>query len=330
MSTGSFNANKTKVLLKLSLNRLKLLQQKKAQMAQQARREIAVLLEKGKIESARVRVEYIIREDYNVEAMEILELYCDLVLARFGLVEQMRHCDPGIAEAVNTIIYAAPRMEVKELSQVRDQFMLKYGRDFASAAIENIGDIVNPRVVNKLRVCTPEKLLVNQYLNAIAAAYKVDFVCPEEDLEPIPDLPTGPDAGLVQYASTPMSQPFELYHPPSAATTVAATPGVPRLNFPSPEDALASAPISPYAPGYAPPTVSLLPSQLNFPGPSDVRSVRSAVIPGPDSLPQTGPTFSIHSAPLPGRDAFPGPSVSPDPLDSVQDDLEKRLAALKK
>ena len=37
-----------------------------------------------------VQVEHIIREDYLVEAMEVIELYCDLLLARFGMLEQMR------------------------------------------------------------------------------------------------------------------------------------------------------------------------------------------------------------------------------------------------
>lgn len=44
----------------------------------------------GKDERARIRVEHIIREDYLVEAMEILELYCDLLLARFGLIQSMK------------------------------------------------------------------------------------------------------------------------------------------------------------------------------------------------------------------------------------------------
>ena len=35
------------------------------------------------------QVEHIIREDYMVEAMEVVELYCDLLLARFGMLEQM-------------------------------------------------------------------------------------------------------------------------------------------------------------------------------------------------------------------------------------------------
>ena len=36
------------------------------------------------------KVEHIIREDYLVEAMELIEMYCDLLLARFGLIETMK------------------------------------------------------------------------------------------------------------------------------------------------------------------------------------------------------------------------------------------------
>ena len=36
-------------------------------------------------------MEHIIREDYIVEAMEVIELYCDLLLARFGMLEQMSY-----------------------------------------------------------------------------------------------------------------------------------------------------------------------------------------------------------------------------------------------
>jgi vacuolar protein sorting-associated protein IST1 len=53
---------------------------------QNSRREIAQLLQNGKLESATIRVENIIREDFLIEALEILQLYVDVLLARFGLV----------------------------------------------------------------------------------------------------------------------------------------------------------------------------------------------------------------------------------------------------
>ena len=62
--------------------RLKLLEKKKTELALKSRKEIADYLAAGKVERAKIRVEHIIREDYLVEAMEILEMFCDLLLAR--------------------------------------------------------------------------------------------------------------------------------------------------------------------------------------------------------------------------------------------------------
>ncbi|KAF8985209.1 hypothetical protein BGZ46_005572 [Entomortierella lignicola] len=177
-----FNPTRTKVHLKLSVNRLQMLQNKKNMLAQQGRKEIARLLEIGKEESARIRVEHIIREDFSTEALEIIELYCELLLARFGLLEQLKNCDPAIAEAVNTVIYAAPRAEVKELLQVRDQLAAKFGRDFVANAMDNLDESVNPRIIQKLKVQTPDPYLVNRYLEEIAKTFKVNWTAdPETD-----------------------------------------------------------------------------------------------------------------------------------------------------
>ncbi|ORZ34923.1 regulator of Vps4 activity in the MVB pathway-domain-containing protein [Catenaria anguillulae PL171] len=187
---GVFSANRLKVSLRLAVNRLKLLQQKKASLNASQRKELSLLLEHGKVESARVRVEHIIREDLIMEALEVLELYCELLLARFGLIESMSQCDAQLVEAVHTLMYAAPRSEVKELHQVKDLLTLKYGRDFAQSAVENRADAVNRRVIQKLKVQTPERSLVNLYLKEIAKAYNVKWE-PEEDDE----APVSPGAG---------------------------------------------------------------------------------------------------------------------------------------
>ena len=112
------NAAKTKVQLKLALNRLKLSPQKRSALNAVARQEIAQLLSNGKEESARIRVEMVIRQDLMIEAMELLELYTETLLARFPLLESMRNCDPCLIESVNSIIYGAPRVDIPELLQV--------------------------------------------------------------------------------------------------------------------------------------------------------------------------------------------------------------------
>jgi len=66
---------------------LRILQEKKEALAKQARREIATLLEKNKVETARIKVESMINEDIHIELLELLELYCELLLARFGMLD---------------------------------------------------------------------------------------------------------------------------------------------------------------------------------------------------------------------------------------------------
>lgn len=45
-----------------------------------------------------------------VEALEVVEMYCDLLLARFGLISNMKELDEGISEAVASLIWVAPRL----------------------------------------------------------------------------------------------------------------------------------------------------------------------------------------------------------------------------
>ncbi|KAF2730878.1 DUF292-domain-containing protein [Polyplosphaeria fusca] len=184
MSSKSL-VNKLKVQLKLSISRLRMVQQKDSAKAKQQRREMAQLLEQGKIQSARIRVENIIRSDITTELHEMLELYCELVIARAQLLDPpssphsspapltTMQLDPALEEAVRSLIYAAPRTDVKELHQVRALLMEKFGKDVALASMEGSG--VASRVLKKLKVETPSSELVDAYLTEIARFYGVPF-----------------------------------------------------------------------------------------------------------------------------------------------------------
>lgn len=149
-------------------------------------------IQQGKIESARIRVENIIRSDITTELHEILELYCELLLARIQLLDPPagsipagtttspnHYCDPGLEEPVRSLIHAAPRTEVKELHAVRTLLVDKFGKEFSMSAVE--GEGVAERVLKKLKVETPRKELVDAYLKEICRTYGVAF--PGEDEE---------------------------------------------------------------------------------------------------------------------------------------------------
>ncbi|KXN88926.1 hypothetical protein AN958_06797 [Leucoagaricus sp. SymC.cos] len=192
-----WNAAKAKVQLRLSVQRLRTLQQKKEAQAKAFRRDIATLVERSKIETARIKVEGLINEDIHVELLELLELYCELLLARFGLLDQnTREPDPAVNEAVCSIIYAAPRTELKgtlvsylpfpcgllsptELHVLRDILMHKYGREFSAGVMENRNNCVTDRARSILSlplvVDAPSAELVDGYLREIAKGYGVSW-----------------------------------------------------------------------------------------------------------------------------------------------------------
>ncbi|KAH7353740.1 regulator of Vps4 activity in the MVB pathway-domain-containing protein [Plectosphaerella cucumerina] len=184
--------NKLKVQLKLAIARLRMVQHRDEALGKTQRRVMAQLLEVGKVESARIRVENIIRSDITTELYELLELYCELLSARAGLLDSPT-CDPGLEEAVKSIIYAAPKTEIKELQVVRQILGEKFGKEFVQAAMENTDGKVAPNVVRKLSVAPPKEELVQGYLEEIARAYGVEWP-KRKDLGEAPDLLDDGDA----------------------------------------------------------------------------------------------------------------------------------------
>ncbi|KAG9193570.1 DUF292-like protein [Alternaria panax] len=202
--------NKLKVQLKLSISRLRMVQQKDSAKVKQQRREMAQLIEIGKVQSARIRVENIIRTDITTELHEILELYCELLLARSQLLESQVSSsnttsaststllDPALEEAVRSIIYAAPRTEIKELHTVRALLVDKFGKDVAVASME--GEGVAERVAKKLKVETPKEELVEAYMTEIARFYGVPYGTAKSEDEEDDDDDDEPSGGVPEKA----------------------------------------------------------------------------------------------------------------------------------
>ncbi|RWS27492.1 IST1-like protein [Leptotrombidium deliense] len=334
------NYQKLKTNLRLSINRLKLLEKKKTELALKARKEIADYLIAGKVERARIRVEHIIREDYLVEAMEIVEMLCDLLLARFGLIEQMKTLDDGIAEAVSSLIWVAPRLQsdCSELNVISDGLTHKYGKQYAAAARENALKTVNAKLIKKMGIEAPPKILVEKYLIEIAKSnnlnYEPDPNIMNDSVETGGDVaaelidlgPAGPIYAPPPLPSMPPSEPY----PPSGATNLPigfqVPPVAPTVNekdeFLNPNSVIHP----PVVPPQTPIDASLPPnynSVVNKPGPT-VKPVPKPRNIGFDNLPDLPDVPNT----IPNRDDDDDKKPPDDNIDF--DDLAKRFEALKK
>ncbi|KAG6538180.1 hypothetical protein ZIOFF_003292 [Zingiber officinale] len=155
----------SKAEARMAIARIKLLRNKREAQVRQMRRDVALLLESGRDETARIRVrtwfeefpqrntllqvfylyrdhevmlvEHVIREQNVMAANDIIELFCELIVARLPIIAKQRDCPQDLKEGISSLIYASPRCsDIPELSRILLIFEKKYGKAFVSAATE--------------------------------------------------------------------------------------------------------------------------------------------------------------------------------------------------
>ena len=228
------------------------------------------------------------------------------MLARIGLLEP-KECDPGLEEPIKSIIYAAPRTDVKELQQARQLLVEKYGKEFALEAIENSDGKVAERVVKKLRVEPPAPELVNLYLKEIARTYGVAWPREEkrqdsgrdEDDDDDDDNPSGGQAVK------------NLEEPLTTEELTRATP---------PRDLGPKSPVSVAPPS---PSTDNLSPRVKLPGPPELKQTAKM-----SGLKKDTPSTEAKSDPKGKDDAGQTKAVGGKIPDV--DELSRRFAALKK
>ncbi|KAL8039563.1 hypothetical protein ABFX02_10G044100 [Erythranthe guttata] len=215
----SFDPSKCKTSLRLAGSRLKLLRNKKDVQVKQMKREISQLLESGQDQTARIRVEHVIREEKMMAAYDLLEIYCELVVARLPIIESQKNCPIDLKEAIASLVFASPRCgDVPELLDVRKQLSVKYGKDFTTAAIElrpqcGVGNML----VEKLSATAPDLQTKLKILSAIADEYNVKWE--SNSVEEISVPPSVSQSGPSRKESEVYAEPPRL-----EATDVQASP----------------------------------------------------------------------------------------------------------
>ncbi|MBA0594055.1 hypothetical protein Gorai_010977, partial [Gossypium raimondii] len=163
--------------LKLAIPRIKLMKNKREAHVQQLKRELAQLLESGQDQTARIRVEHVVREEKTVAAYNLLEIYCELIVARMPIIESQKNCPLDLKEAISSVIFASARCEeIPELKDVSKHFTAKYGKEFTSASLElrpNCG--VGRMLVEKLSANAPDGPTKLKILTAIAVEQKINW-----------------------------------------------------------------------------------------------------------------------------------------------------------
>jgi vacuolar protein sorting-associated protein IST1 len=178
----------------MAVQRIQLQINKRTNAVKKDKREISRMLAEEKEEKARIRTEHVIRQDFHIGALEITQLFCELLHERMPLIVSEKNCPPDLEETVCTLIWVANRLEIAELAVIQKQLTKKYGTEFRDRALVNENGCVNDRIVSKLLVTPPTAFLVQQYLLEIAKEFNVDWV---------PSVPISPDDPNIVAAPAP-------------------------------------------------------------------------------------------------------------------------------
>ncbi|KAG0493241.1 hypothetical protein HPP92_004235 [Vanilla planifolia] len=209
----SFKAAKCKTSLKLAVSRIKLLKNRREIQVKQLRRELAQLLAAGQEQTARIRVEHVVREEKTMSAYDLIEIYCELIVARLPIIESQKNCPIDLKEAISSVIFASPRCaDIPELMDVRKHFVAKYGKEFVTSALELRPECgVNHLIVEKLSAKAPDIQTKVKILSAIAKEHDIkwDSKGLEDELQNSKeDLMNGPS--YLSNANMVPIQPFNL------------------------------------------------------------------------------------------------------------------------
>ena len=118
------------------------------------------------------------------------------LISRLGLIKSQANIDGSLEEAVISLIWVSPRLEVEveEMKVIGEQLRSKYGVDFYKSAIGDKMEKVNKVLIRKMGVQAPAKGLVELYIVEISKSYNVPFTPDPAVIEALRPPPFNPNS----------------------------------------------------------------------------------------------------------------------------------------
>ncbi|KAL7589510.1 hypothetical protein Lser_V15G37068 [Lactuca serriola] len=132
-----FKTSKLKTTLNLAIPRLSQLKKHRLARFTIARSDVIQLLRLNHHQQALLRVEQVIKDQNMLDVYDMIHGYCNLLIQRINLIEQVNECPQELEEAVSNLLYGAPRCgEFPELQEIRAILTSRFGKEFADGASE--------------------------------------------------------------------------------------------------------------------------------------------------------------------------------------------------
>jgi len=114
--------------------------------------EIVEFLKNNNIDMAMAKMDGILRNDDFIAAYDILIPLTEILKEKCTYIVSTDECPADIRPQLDTVLYAARRIEIEEYMRFKEKIQLKYGEAYIIKADNNSDKLVNENLVDKLGV----------------------------------------------------------------------------------------------------------------------------------------------------------------------------------
>jgi hypothetical protein len=147
---------------------------------QKKRKEIVAYLKNNNLEMSKLKMDGIIREENLITAFDILSTILEIMKEKVTYLINSEKCPVDMRASLDTVIFASNRVEIEEFGKIRELITLKYGPLYVNQATNNVDQLVNKQVAEKLSMAPfPEPFIISR-IKQVCTEENLDVIFPQE------------------------------------------------------------------------------------------------------------------------------------------------------
>jgi len=136
--------------------------------------EIEHYLKLKNINSSKEKMKKKLNEEDDIIVYEILKRIVQILKEKVTSLSENANCPIELKAPLNTLIYAAPKLKIKELKEFRNVFENKYGSDYINKVDKDEEHLLNEVLIEKLKDRIYSEQLIKTKLKNFCEEKKID------------------------------------------------------------------------------------------------------------------------------------------------------------
>ena len=176
--------NGLKAVLNVCKEKCKLEHNKKINDIKKKKEEIIDCLKKNNKDMAMAKMENLILAENYITIYEILERFIEILREKCPYIMANNDCPTDLRPHLDTVIYAAYRLEIKELKTFREKIKMKYGEAYITKAESNVDRFIDGVLYEKINNTIFPNEVKNIRLKQLCREKNINYISQE-------DIPSG-------------------------------------------------------------------------------------------------------------------------------------------